>query len=219
MSKERPILFSTPMVQAILEGRKTMTRRIVKPQPSLKMGVGKWIKNKNIQMIGDQSVVINYMEQNSPYGVPGDVLWVREKFAARDCDTAIHKVTIEYAASEGEKHYIFPKKSMKIIQKPLHAAAKYQPSIHMPKDACRIKLLIKSIRVERLQEITRKDAKAEGIERITIEGKGSGYKVYGDNSDITASEEFSFYTLWESINGLGSWEANPWVWVIEFEKL
>ena len=90
----------------------------------------------------------------------------------------------------------------------------------MPKSACRIFLKVKSVRVERLQDISREDAIAEGIEYKRFENQGLGYKVYGcgTESQMTAHPTVSFQSLWQSINGEQSWNDNPWVWVIEFER-
>lgn len=169
MSKQRPILFSTPMVQAILDGRKTQTRRIVKPQPPY-----------------DEHEVIT-----CPYGHAGDVLWVRETWQPSSSVAYVH---FKADCRDGD-----PGKGWK-------------PSIHMPKDACRLFLLITSVRLERLQSITRQDAAAEGV---CIENEAERFPGY----QIHRWPEENFQTLWENINGEQSWRDNPWVWVIEFQKM
>jgi hypothetical protein len=165
--KHRPILFSTDMVQAILEGRKTQTRRVVKPQ-----------SNANVIDFGHEWERGEFFAR-CPYGQPGDVLWVRETWAPLG-DYPKCNYTFMYKA-DVEQNY-----------------SKWKPSIHMPREAARLFLRIKSVRVERLQEITCQDVFAEGLE--------SGH-------------DSKFITLWESINGHESWEANPWVWVVEFERI
>ena len=173
--KFRPILFSTPMVQAILEGRKTMTRRIIKDEQinvCLQAGFAKsaWTL--------------------CPYGQPGDVLWVREKFKRMvDCKTGLFHSWDYYADMPEAFHKQYPNK--------------WKPSIHMPKVACRLFLKIKSIRVERLQDISGTDAVAEGCSGLPDNG-------------IAQS---NFQKLWLMINGDESWFANPWVWVIELERI
>lgn len=166
--KQKPILFSTPMVQAILEGRKTQTRRICKQD-------------------------LPYAS-TCPYGQVGDVLWVRETFAHCGNNTFLYKVN--------GCEPIPPNK--------------WKPSIHMPKKACRIYLKIKSTRVERLQDISTSDARSEGIKIDPI--SRTRYMNYVDGS-TTYNERTSFYSLWEKINGKESLDSNPWVWVVEFERI
>jgi len=165
--KERPILFSGPMVRAILEGRKTQTRRIVKPQPLRDRGVMAFNDGEHPQM-------------RCPYGKPGDRLWVRETWCPD-----VEPYTFRYKADGDE---------------PLE---RWRPSIHIPRWASRITLEVVSVRVERLQNISEDDALAEGI---TLVERGT-------------SPVDQFNKLWESINGPGSWEANPWVWVVEFKRI
>lgn len=207
--KERPILFSTEMVKAILAGRKTQTRRVIKPQPV--MGVMSREGHEALEIVAGPHDVHGWtwkgtrllpdfwqfmIDHNCPYGQAGDVLWVRETW-----NNAFwwHNLKYCYAASPETWHDSVDDVS----------GHKWKPSIHMPKEACRIKLLIKNIRVERLQDITEEDAKAEGVpERLLVEGTTDGsYWSYG------------FNCLWNEINGIDSWAANPWVWVIEFDLL
>ena len=179
--KERPILFSGPMVRAILDGRKTQTRRIVKPQPNVVHAI-----------YGDASIDTNLTFRRGdgrircPYGIPGDRLWVRE--AKRQ---AFYRASTTTGGDENRQEYIR-----------LGHAYQWRPSIHMPRWASHITLEIESVRVERLQEITEEDARAEGWHP----GDGQGpIEWYED--------------LWQSINGPGSWDANPWVWVIQFNRV
>jgi hypothetical protein len=199
---EKPILFSTPMVQAILEGRKTMTRRIVKPQPLLKPG----------DMLVD---MFDITEVKCPYGKVGDVLWVREKFTTLNClskNKVSHQTLLGWVREHpNENPYIyFADKDVE------HDLYMWKPSIHMPKTAARIWLDITNIRVDRVQDISEEDAIAEGIEGA--EGK-MGYKYYIDKTAATFHPNISFQSLWESINGEDSWNENPWVWVVEFKRI
>jgi hypothetical protein len=143
-----------------------------------------------------------------PYGRVGDVLWVREGFYKPTADSLRGKY---YYKADLDNH---------------GWGLKWKPSIHMPKEACRIFLKIKSIRVENLQDITEEDAIAEGVESWIddrLASKPTRYKVYyhedGDDSIYSSSAKISFETLWQSINGPASYYQNPWVWVIEFERI
>lgn len=203
--KERPILFSTPMIQAILAGRKTMTRRIVKGDladcyfQSLVLhatGLFTFIKNGNYNPI--QSDVINV---RCHYGQPGDRLWVKETFAKTGAG-------ILYKA---DKNMGF-------------TAEKWTPSIFMPRAASRILLEIVSVNVERLQDISDENAVNEGIENITPTLDDATWKNYNTNKWEHVVRHFtdpklSFQSLWQSIHGQKSLEANPWVWVIEFKVI
>ncbi len=176
--KERPILFSGPMVQAILSGKKTQTRRVVKQKhlPFLANIVGGFLDGK-------------WNQRPLPYGQPGDRLWVRETWAQDDEDG-----TIIYRAEDNE--------AVKAWDQARHESglSKYnwRPSIFMPRLASRLTLEVVSVRVERLQDISEEDAIAEGT-LAPFGGWVGGYQL-----------------LWESINGPGSWDENPWVWVIDF---
>lgn len=180
--KERPILFSTPMVQAILAGRKTQTRRVVK---------GEALKFLQPDMFTSEFVA-NKDNALCPYGKPGDLLWVRETWCRVNHNEYLYK-----ANSLGDN-------------------LKWKPSIHMPKAAARVWLRVTSVRVERLQDISVSDAINEGIENET--GHPYGFKIYGQDN-ITGGSGASFKSLWELINGTESWHANPWVWVVEFERV
>lgn len=222
MQNEKPILFSSLMVQAILEGRKTMTRRICKRQPL------DWQVYTNYK---DGTFNINGPDYDSadikcPYGQPGDILWVRETFYAFghwiEVINKKGKPGLEFVDEtliHGHSYKYFDNPPEKIQRKRIMGSCAWykRPSIHMPKAACRIKLLVKSVRVERLQNITEQDAIAEGIERCG----NHGFKNY--LSDIAMlclhPATRSFESLWQSINGPDSWDANPWVWVVEFERI
>lgn len=197
--KIKPILFSTPMVRAILEGRKTQTRRIVK--------FNKEIEVKNIGFSATSpngSFEVRGIHKNGEYGASffklpfkkGDILWVRESFG----NTAIGTM---YKADINNPQ----------INKP---SSGWKPSIHMPKAAARIFLEVTNVRVERLFDISEKDAIAEGI--IVIEPE-EAYNSYDKGVGSYATARGSFFSLWTSINGQASTDANPWVFVYDFKRV
>lgn len=186
--KERPIIFKTEMVRAILDGRKTQTRRVIKPQPIRAIGTppNKWPQE--------------YPEL-CPYGQPGDRLWVRETWWKRPFRT--QKMMIEGADTWPKCEYDATAHNPEELKE---WEWKRKPSIHMPKKYARIWLEIINIRVEKLQDITEKDAKAEGV-----------HSIWG--FEYCHSLE-AFYQLWDSINGKKHpWADNPWVWVVEFKTI
>lgn len=200
---ERPILFSGAMVRAILAGQKTQTRRIIKPSPPRVMEAPQ----------GHEFSVAGH-DHRCPYGQPGDRLWVRETW--RPVMEAWRSF-VEYAA-EGptldniHRDLMAPLNRLALrfpgARKDRHSEV-WHPSIHMPRWASRILLEVKAVRVERLQDISEGDARAEGVEpRIVSHGPPElkGYVL-------------GFKDLWREINGAESWAANPWVWVIEFERV
>lgn len=234
--KEQPILFSEPMVQAILEGRKTQTRRIVSARNSLIDGSPtssrKW---ESMEFDFDQA----WVDQGpSPAGNPGpylhvpsmahgtvhriypryfncwDALWVRETWCNAwddERDRWSDPPRYHYRADGYEVRHVDS----------VHRSP-WQPSIHMPRKASRITLRITGVRIERLQEIGARDAIAEGIENSVIPGHGrieGSWKVYTDPKLGSLCPISSYQTLWESIHGRGSWDANPWVCAITFERL
>ncbi len=205
VSKEHPILFSEPMVRAILEGRKTQTRRIVKPQPASHLLDGEWLPPK------------------CPYGGLGDRLWVRETFGyCSGVGLTSNTADATYVCFRDGSQVFKKDRSYHQWTKPVNDSAwpsdwKWRPSIHMPRWASRITLEVTGVRVERLQDISEEDAVAEGLEPRDWCGPSqfhlaNGCTVYGQSVHC-------FKKLWESINGLNSWDANPWVWVVEFRRL
>lgn len=211
--KERPILFSTPMVQGILSKVKRMTRRTKglerineTPESFECMGLTEYEGNLIANFILHR---VAGFKIKCPYGKPGDRIWVREAWGK--CNEKL-----VYAASVCSPKYDKPKYGWK-------------PSIHMPRVASRILLEITDIRVERLQYITEEDAIAEGVEHLHGV-MGDYYKHYSahlhyskeelkDGCPFTANARKSFSTLWESINGRESLLENPWVWVVSFKVL
>lgn len=194
--KERPLLFSAPMVCAIREGRKTQTRRVMKPQPwedkvygwTWRKGVG-W---PNVDMV---PATQQLAAQFSPYGIVGDRLWGRETHMVRDRD-----VIYRADANQAEERSV-----VRLARKHGTKVPPWTPSIHMPRWASRILLEITGVRVERLQDISEDDIQSEGVTNgvfLTEKGRREAWQF-----------------LWERINGAESWAANPWVWVIEFKSL
>ncbi|GAA0797376.1 ASCH domain-containing protein [Cupriavidus gilardii] len=186
--KERPILFSGAMVRAILDGRKTQTRRVV--------------KDRHIDA-APPVAFFQYLREHCPYGQPGDRLWVRETWGFNP-DFPSMPSRACYRADRGHEH----------------DGIRWNPSIHMPRAACRLVLEVTGVRVERLQDISYEDAIAEGMFNPgTIE---STYPLTGETGEQLGRRlshpQRSFAILWEELNGAGAWAANPWVWVVEFRR-
>lgn len=229
--KERPILFSAPMVRAILDGRKTQTRRIMKPQPTLSgpLAFTSYSDDEGIESFwtlaqqcppGQDRAAFKreayWWHVRCPYGKAGHLLWVRETWKYWDW-TSDGMPWIRYAADEKARliERGLPDEGLEDIWADLSETANYdidgaardrkwRPSIHMPRWASRITLRVTGVRIERLQDIGRGDAMREGC-------------PFPNMANSTSPRDW-FATLWESINGGGSWDANPYVWVVEFER-
>lgn len=205
--KEIPILFKGDMVRAILEGRKTQTRRPLNPQPLLPQFSAFILDNKFARFFESLKMGgVRIEDIRNKWGKPGDILWVRETFCPVAPPTPPGEEIPDWA------NYIYRADLSAFEACPLQFRPnKWKPSIFMPKDACRLFLEILTIRVERLQDITEEDALAEGIEVEMLDyPKGVSRPV------IPATQLFA--QLWEDINGPGTWDENPWVWVITFKK-
>lgn len=208
--KEHPILFSGAMVRALLAGTKTQTRRAAKPVRHPDLG--------NLYTPG--ALVLEHepqhvIERACPYGRPGDRLWVREAFdflptGAPDDPQACE---IVYWATGSHEPRIAPLNYNPMI----YGREKVRPSIHMPRWASRITLEITAVRAERLQDISDEDALAEGVAQIVRDRLPM--QLCGEYDAIDADAVALYCDLWEQINGPGSWDANPWVWVVEFKRL
>lgn len=233
--KELPILFSTPMVQANIEGRKTMTRRIVKTNQ-------KGWDCQNMEFVQSENISESFFENRTaspslkkeltgfhaffkdntsdhklgikcPYGQPGDVLWVRETWC----------VPSLFDGFESDYYFKAGFDATTIENK--NASQRWHPSIHMPKAAARIWLQVEEIRVERLQEISWEDAIAEGIHVKYWGGDTTQPYAYreskpeGSATDYQRRPTQAFEVLWCKINGPESWDLNPWVWVVKFKVL
>lgn len=223
--KERPILFSAPMIRALLDGSKTQTRCIAKLMeeypPAEKPTLGLLSKTRT----GEQLLTATWVANNGkftasfcPYGKPGDRLWVREAFGFHHEDI----MQVSWRADGNQNPFL-----------------KWRPSIHMPRWASRITLEITGVRVERLQDISEEDAKTEGCERLDFEREEQDFKICPEcggtrlhnapganmgvifDVDCTQCDTYKkrYRHLWEFINSPGSWAANPWVWVLSFKQV
>jgi hypothetical protein len=203
--KARPILFSGAMVRALLSGAKTQTRRLYKvrkhPDAMCEMAASELVRER-------QDVI----DRICPYGQPGDRLYVRETFGYNPDHPGILAHCCYRADPEHE-----------------HDGIKWIPSIHMPRAASRILLEIVAVRVERLNDCSEADAISEGAVHIRSKSWDREYfpvwryqfdeaVANGCKPPIGPSPAQAYQALWESINGAGSWNANPWVWVVEFKR-
>jgi hypothetical protein len=224
-AKERPILFFGSMVRAILDGRETQMRRVVKPQPDpagpnsggpVREVVPSLLLNRgdlfDVRYDGDNSKAIR-----CPYGPPGDRLWVRETWLVGACWYAPERAGpldpndpdfSAYYRADGGLTWAKDGQCTKTV-------GGWRPSIHMPRWASRITLKVTGVRVERLNAINDNlgDLSAEGLERGNCAVRGGPDLPWRYNS------RDAFRDLRERVNGPGSWEANPWVWVVEFTRL
>jgi hypothetical protein len=228
--KERPILFSVPMVRAILEGRKTVTRRALNAQALKNIGYG--VQLGECHELPSEGPLhpnsIGYYTDFCPFGQLGDRLWVRETFACGLCTDQPYAYRATHAPEDLEAGW--------------HDPIKWKPSIHMPRAACRILLEITDVRVERLQDISEEQAQAEGC-FFTDYGRkcghtGSGWTEVGDcpapeahhpqrngwmwdktsnPNECLGTATWAFANLWQKTGG--DWEANAWVWVVEFKRV
>jgi hypothetical protein len=203
--KERPLLFSGPMVRALLNGSKTETRRVFKS------------KNGGVQPRANDLPGMRQILRNCPYGQPGDRLWVRENGWERPERTA--KMMREGA--DTWKPYYFDADGLSWQDSADFKAwgFKRRPSIHMPRWASRITLEITEVRVERLQDISEADAIAEGIESEPGTAHWKNYDPSPGGWRYWESPIQSYRTFWNSINGPDAWDENPWVWVVAFKRV
>lgn len=222
----KPILFNTEMVQAIIEGRKTVTRRLVKPKSKNAYGFFVTHRKSDGAFMGVYDYDENeqmFESSQTPPAVPGDILYVRETwnhYRCENCQTKERREGYFYKASPEDK-----KELPDYIQ--YHWGEKWKPSIHMPKEAARIFLKVTDVRVERLQDITEEDAYREGTnpwDEACYEDNGWQPTLADPDSGGECDIIAGFHKLWNStikkddIDTYG-WNANPWVWVIEFEKV
>ncbi len=191
--RERPILLNSEMVKAVLDGRKTQTRRAISDKTlqlfSVAAMAGECHPLPGGNEVDQRSQ--SYYQEFCPFGKPGDRLWVRETFA--------------YGSDFGEADVACFYRATDPGWDENDTAARWRPSIHMPRWASRITLEITGVRVERLNSISEEDAKAEGAPTECC--------VIGDKHFL------GFRSLWKSIYGDESWQSNPWVWVIEFRRV
>lgn len=231
--KDRPILFSGAMVRALLNGSKTQTRRVVKPQPEVSAQgnlMGDWLRKPLDGLILPklQDITIH-----CPHGAIGDRLWVREAWRVGKphdetpprnvLPSALERgrgVTVLYEAGGarsvgpvGRKEPVYPDNA------PMpNWAGKARPSMFMPRAFSRITLEVTGLRVERLQDISETDAQNEGVPRDT-EPCDHIRQSCEDIGCLGQTHKASFCNLWCDLNGIPSWNANPWVWVVEFKRI
>ena len=211
--KERPIIFSEAMIKAILDGRKTQTRRILKVQPTNENGLWKFAWGAGCNTKSMLVVDGHATASACPYGKVGDHLWVRENFGTKikNIGGTPHESLVYKADNPNEINFYdcnggeYP--------------VKWKPSIHMPRHASRILLEITSIRLETLRSISREDAMQEGLLQLPatrryVINQGDQYFGLADRNPITV-----FSWLWDSIHGEKSWETDAWVWVVEFRVI
>lgn len=207
--RERPILFSGPMVRAIIEGRKTVTRRAIKHQPDVPVtdaiprrdyphgpATADWYWRPQYGHLN--GVPSSGWDFKCPYGQPGDRLWVREAWAETYVAQAPGEKWVVYRECDNRTDYGGP----------------WKPSIHMRRRDSRILLEITDVRVERLQAITYREAIAEGIHSDVRK-----WFATDDGGPAFSIPEQAFQHLWSLINGQESWNVNPWVWVVEFKRV
>jgi hypothetical protein len=206
--KERPILFSAPMVRAILDGTKMQTRRVLKQATGPSLSVGMDDEATGVAelswLYGDgpgYDVHETIKRVSCPYGQATDRLWVRESFWGCDLHGHGDQPCVVYDDEWHGKEY------SPAAARPWARKFGRIPSIHMPRDCSRITLEITDVRVDRLQDISEADAIAEGAPWAACCAPQEG------------SHKAGFAKLWESINGAGSWDKNPWLWVIEFKRV
>ncbi|MEI7291212.1 hypothetical protein WCQ02_03545 [Paraburkholderia tropica] len=230
--KERPILFNGPMVRATLDGSKTQTRRVLKVQPDMSVlkpeyqDPSLWEFRKRFMMYADDwsgyehamyrktesGADLPVYQHRSPFGEPGDRLWVRETWSS---DFASHYPfeRVWYAADDARRYEIEVRDGVRGIYSPeggVHVPFRWHPSIHMPRSASRITLEVTDVRIERLQAISDADAEAEGIDFLR----------HVPDADETLTPSQLFMCLWDSVATPGAdWAPNPWVWVVEFKRV
>ncbi len=193
--KYRPMLFSAPMVRALLDGSKTQTRRVVSAKHL------PFIENISTHFLSE-----NWEKRPLPHGKTGDRIWVREAYrAGKEFDDWKPSWLEPSCGIWHEAHGPAPE-----------WMGKLRPSMFMPRWASRITLEITGVKVERLHDIDEADAIAEGISK-TPAGFWSTYGL--SSADGTYSARYSYRCLWESINGPDSWTENPWVWAISFKRI
>jgi len=228
--KTTQILFTTPMVQALQSGTKTQTRRL-NGLKNINENPDAWecaatVEGSPAPNVKENSFYAVFVQPGKtakikcPYGSPGAVLWVRETFYAYGwwVKEGVEWRFVDFTPEDkdGKYHYEDNPPAEVVLNREANKMGWYKrPSIFMPKAACRIFLKIKSIRVERLQSITEGDAVAEGV---LIDDDGYNCYDYLTKDFRFIEPEYSYQTLWQKITGPESWAANPWVWVVEFEK-
>lgn len=213
---DRPIIFSAPMIRALLAGTKTQTRRVLKPQPVLDHGAlgiedrqGRWIFCANTERGFAEGLPQSAFRM--PYA-PGDRLWVREAFTMGfdydDREIPIGDVPKPFYAATYDGAHWYDSDRDEWRDEP-----RWTPSIHMPRWASRLTLTVTDVRVQRLNEISERDAIAEGVDPIGVE---TGRFDVNGNAIEQGSCAAAFAALWDELHGPGAWSANPWVVALTF---
>jgi hypothetical protein len=212
--KERPILFAAPMIRAILDGRKSQIRRIMKPQPVGPVFIATDPKTPRYCLPYNETLTMGGLAMRCPYGQPGDRLWVRETCRAEELPSGLDGVRyladdcfipIENTEAASDAWLSLAAYGQRLSG---HHKCRTVPAIHMPRWASRITLEITGIRMDRWQDISESDALAEGID-----------PKFPPDEQVANAAMMRYADIWESINGPGSWAANPWVWVVEFRRM
>ena len=241
--KERGMIFNGEMVRAILDGRKTQTRRVMKVQPeSNQLGLLLITDSTKHSDIGkyhwaESNATGNHVRSklfSCPFGAVGDRIWVRETWSS-DFANYYPNDRVWYAADNNRQLDIEVVDGVRGIYSPesdVHVPFRWQPSIHMPRWASRILLEITDVRVERLNAISEEDAQSEGVHTEvwdqTVVARNYAaidefFQFWSEDMphyvEMNQLYRSSFRSLWESIYGAENWQANPWVWVIEFKRV
>ncbi len=230
---DRPILYSGPMVRAQLEGRKTQTRRVVKPltkrHPIKNLAIDGMSSSRNYSgrqndpgswgfvgaEDGEDMPLADWIRELCPYGKTGDLLWVRETWMDLRGTGIEHRPTPDSPIRRYAYGADSPRGSHSDEVRKDYGL-KWRPSIFMPRRASRLTLRITDVRVQRLQDISEDDALAEGIDVGAMNAANCASFRAGTHNRLLA---FEYRSLWESINGAGSWDANPWVWALTFDVI
>ncbi|KFC73228.1 hypothetical protein FG93_01972 [Bosea sp. LC85] len=235
---DRPILFSGPMVRALIAGHKTQTRRVITKARTLAIPdapaftlsgdeLARAMQNASDfrRFDGDMwTWKADAFEHQAPASrtnwhahlghAPGDRLWVREAWRCNGWATDV--ATIFYRASERDGYTAMCEQYPVADHEPLRITTTWRPGIHMPRWASRLTLTVTDVRVERLQDISEEDCIAEGAEISHAAGTIGGPLVYTDVANVYATPRNWYRTLWDSINGAGAWDANPWIVAYSF---
>jgi hypothetical protein len=211
--KERGMIFNGEMVRAILDGRKTQTRRPIQWKQTRFTEIGEREDGSKWPWSEDAEHACDFWHP-CPFGAVGDRIWVREAFRVHSRATDV--ATLVYKASERNSWMEQTRRvPVAVCNKPA-TPEKWTPSLHMPRWASRILLEITNVRVEQLNVISERDAQAEGVAKL----QGGFWQHYQPGwTQHQLSARGSFVTLWKSIYGEESWNSNPWVWVIEFKRV
>jgi hypothetical protein len=209
--KERGILFSAPMVRAILAGKKAQTRRLVKAD-DVPEGV-EWVFRESDGVWGpcrDElcrgALDLVAPARRCPYGIVGDRLWVRETFALTNHGKPVYRADCH----DRDGHFW-----SSVAEDP--DDVRWRPAIHLPRSLSRITLDVTRVRIERLQDITEGDARAEGVDAVEV---GISTINGAPATGVIFDPRLKFHALWNSINAeRAPWSSNPWVWVVDFKRV